>query len=58
MPILSPAFVAGLKAGLATPIALYSPTPTYTVDAYAYSPAKAFAAAGALLRTASQEIKR
>jgi hypothetical protein len=58
MPILTPALLAGFKAGLAAPIALYAPTPTYAVPAHVFGPAHAFAMVGALLSSSLPEDRQ
>lgn len=45
----SSAFYAGLKAGLAAPITLFSAPPAYVVNMTSFSPANAFATVGAQL---------
>lgn len=53
----TPAFIVGLKAGLAAPVALYSPTPTYQVAYQSFTPAAAFSAVGGLLSRAAKVYK-
>lgn len=50
---ITPAFLAGLNAGLAAPISLYSPTPVYVVDARPYAPAACLSAVASLVRNAA-----
>jgi hypothetical protein len=53
----TPAFLSGLKAGLAAPLALYSPPVAYSAPAQAFSPANAFGAVGVLLTKSASATK-
>lgn len=54
---VTPAFIAGLKAGLAAPIALYAPVQSYQVAYHTFSPAAAFSSVGGFLSRAANEIR-
>ena len=55
MTPFTPAFLAGLNAGLAAPVSLYSPTPSYAIDVQAYSFEAAIAIVGSLVSKAAQQ---
>ena len=46
MPIISPAFMTGLQAGLIAPVGVFAPPPSYAVNAATFAPSFAFAQVG------------